>query len=162
MLSIFLVKSLVNGSLKWLVLMENSVMLKVYVIKEHVMLLEWQILAWPFVVKIPAPNVRTIQKHMKNISVNFGKAKATVNRISIDSTTTHTLASWQKIVRKPVDFVQKNNKLVKPWSFGHQIVDQITSDIKKVFWNHTWWPKDHANWLEVPFGSIALLWQSIM
>ena len=111
MLSIFLEKSLVNWSLIWLVLMESSVMQKVYVIREHVMLLEWQILAWPFVVKIPAPNVRTIQKHMKNISVNFGKAKATVNRTSIDLTTTHTLASWQKIVQKPVDFVQKNNKL---------------------------------------------------
>ena len=85
-------------------------MLKVYVIKDHVMLLEWQILAWPFAVKIPAPNVRTIQKHMKNISVNFGKAKATVNRTTIDSTTTHTLLSWQKIVQKLVDFVLKKIK----------------------------------------------------
>ena len=130
MLSIFLEKSLVNWSLIWLVPMENSVMLKVYVIREHVMLLEWQILAWPFAVKIPAPNVRTIQKHMKNISVNFGKAKATVNRTSIDLTTTHTLASWQKIVRKPVDFVQKNNKL----RFSETLILWSSNSLSDYFW----------------------------
>ena len=82
-------------------------MLKVSVIKDHVMLLEWQILAWPFVVKIPAPNVRTFRK---NIIVNIGKAKATVNRSTIDSTTTHTFLSWQQIVQKLVDFVLKKIK----------------------------------------------------